>query len=256
MSAQVGATTQLDERVFRLLERVDYRLAETSAEKAEIYRLRYRAYLDEEAIAPNSEKRLWDRFDDLPNSWIFGVHIDGMLVSSLRICVASPENPDTPAVEAFGDLLRPLLAQGKVIVDPNRFVAEPSRAKSPMLPYLTLRLAYAACSYFNADVGTATVRSEHRAFYRRVFLHEPLCEPRPYPTLTKPLCLMAVDFPARREKVFRRYPYFSSTMSERRALFERRMPFKRSSLAPDRSLGVDAIGDAERITLQPGQAVR
>lgn len=246
MSSQIGAT-RFDERVFGLLERVDYRLAETSAEKDEIYRLRYRAYLAEGAIAPSRSHRLSDRFDDLPNAWIFGIHIDGELVSSLRICVATPENPDTPAVEAFGDLLQPLLAQGKVIVDPNRFVAEPSRAKSPILPYLTLRLAYVACSYFNADIGTATVRSEHRAFYRRVFLHEPLCEPRPYPTLTKPLCLMAVDFPARRDKVFRRYPYFSSTVSERRTLFERRL----GVATPPMVSAHRAVEDGE-VSLQPG----
>ena len=207
-----------------LLDRVDYRLAETDADKETIYRLRYRAYLHEGAIEPRSIHRLADRFDDAPNSWTFGIYVDGELASSLRISVASPDNPDTPAVEAFGDLLLPELAAGKTIVDPNRFVADPlNRTKFPELPYLTLRLAYVACSYFNADIGTATVRAEHQAFYRRVFLHKPLCLPRPYPTLTKPLSLMAVDFPAMREKVFARYPYFQSTFFERRMLFERQM---------------------------------
>jgi hypothetical protein len=114
------------------------------------------------------------------------------------------------------------LAKGKVIVDPNRFVADPvRRTKYPQLPYITLRLAYVACEHFRADIGTATVRKEHQAFYRRVFLHQPLCLPRPYPTLTKPLCLMAVDYPKLREKVFQRYPLFRSTELERQILFER-----------------------------------
>jgi hypothetical protein len=211
------------ERGIELLDRIDYRLAETKREKDAIYRLRYRAYLNEGAIEPNREAKITDRFDDLPNSWTFGIHLDGALVSSIRISVAAAEMPITPAVEAFPDVLEAQLAQGKVIVDPNRFVADPSRArKMPELPYVTLRLAYVACEHFNADLGTATVRAEHQAFYRRVFMHQVLCPPRPYPTLIKPLSLMAVDFHAKRALVYQRYPLFGSTSSERRKLFERR----------------------------------
>jgi hypothetical protein len=207
-----------------LLDHVDYRLAEDEADKEEIYRLRYRAYLNEGAINPRDDQRLTDTFDSAANSWTFGIYFDGELASSVRISVATPDMPLTPAVDAFPDVLEPLLAQGKVIVDPNRFVADPLREqKTPELPYFTLRLAYVACEYFNADYGTATVRAEHQAFYRRVFMHKALCPPRPYPTLTKPLSLMAVDFHAMRDKVFARYPIFRSTFFERRMLFERRL---------------------------------
>ncbi len=230
-------------RKIGLLDQVDYRLAETEAEKEAIYRLRYRAYMHEGAIEPRADQRLTDRFDDLPNSWLFGIHLDGQLTSSIRINVATRDNDDTPAVDAFRDLLAPELAKGKVIVDPNRFVADPaSRTKYPELPYLTVRLAYVACAHFKADIGTATVRKEHQAFYRRVFMHRVLCAPRPYPTLTKPLCLMVVDYPAMCEKVFHRYPFFRSSAFERRMLFERggeqlpvdlpEFPFARATIAP------------------------
>ena len=210
-------------RKIDLLDQAEYRLAVSEVEREDIYNLRYRAYLNEGAIEPRADHRLADRFDDLPNSWTFGIYVGGELMSSVRISLATPDNSDTPAVDAFPDLLEPELAKGKVIVDPNRFVADPvRRTQYPQLPYITLRLAYVACEHFNADIGTATVRKEHQAFYRRVFLHKPLCLPRPYPTLTKPLCLMAVDYPKLREKVFQRYPMFRSTELERRTLFERR----------------------------------
>lgn len=209
-------------RKIGLLDRVDYRLAETEAEKEAIYSLRYRAYLHEGAIEPRADRRLTDRFDDLPNSWIFGIYLDDELTSSIRISLATPNNDDTPAVDAFRDLLEPELAQGKIIVDPNRFVADPvRRTKYPELPYLTVRLGYVACAYFNADIGTATVRAEHRAFYRRVFMQKALCEPRPYPTLIKPLCLMAADYLSIRDKVFERFPFMRSSAFERRMLFAR-----------------------------------
>jgi hypothetical protein len=231
------------ERGVELLEQVDYRLAETEAERHAIYRLRYDAYLNEGTIEPNLDHKISDRFDDLPNSWIFGVYCEGVLTSSVRISVATPEHPDTPSMVVFPDLLKPELARGKIMVDPTRFVADPSRAKRfPELPYMTLRLAFVACSYFNAELGLASVRAEHRAFYRRVFLHEALCEARQYPGLIKPICLMAVDYPKMRNQVFARYPYLRSSYFERRKLFERAIglmpldsppsPFARASIVP------------------------
>src|SRR5579871_4905810 len=145
------------ERGRQLLNQVDYRLVETRAEREQIYRLRYRAYLQEGAIEPRADQRLTDRFDDLPNTFIFGVYFDGELASSIRISVATPENPISPSVDAFSDVLQPELAKGKIIVDPTRFVADPSRAKRDReLPYLTVRLGYVACAHFNADLGLAT----------------------------------------------------------------------------------------------------
>uniref|UniRef100_Q07HG0 N-acyl amino acid synthase FeeM catalytic core domain-containing protein n=1 Tax=Rhodopseudomonas palustris (strain BisA53) TaxID=316055 RepID=Q07HG0_RHOP5 len=207
-------------RAFELLDRVDYRLAESDAEREAIYRLRYRAYLKEGTIEPNRAQMVKDRFDDLGNSWVFGIHFDGVLSSSLRITVASPEQPASPSMDVFGDVLRPELEAGKLIVDPTRFVADPD-LRFPELPYMTLRLAFVACARFNADIGLATVRAEHQAFYRKVFLHQPVCAPRPYPGLTKPIALMAVAFQEQRDKVFARYPFLRSTLFERRMLFER-----------------------------------
>ena len=213
-----------------LLDQVDYRLATTEAEWDAIFRLRYRAYLNEGAIEPNHDRRVRDRFDELPNSWVFGVYFDGILVSSIRISVASAETPDTPSMAVFPDLLKPELDRGSVIIDPTRFVADPARQnRFPELPYMTLRLAYVACCHFHADLGLATVRNEHQAFYRRVFLHKLVAAPREYPGLTKPICLMAVDFPAMRDRVFARYPYLRSSQFERRMLFERNAEFHSST---------------------------
>jgi hypothetical protein len=203
-----------------MLDRVDYRLAESDEEREAIYRLRYRAYLKEGTIEPNPAQIVKDRFDDMSNSWVFGIHLDGVLSSSLRITVASPEHPVSPSMDVFGDHLRPELDRGKVVVDPTRFVADPD-LRFPELPYMTLRLAYVACAHFGADIGLATVRAEHQAFYRKVFLHQPVCAPRTYPGLTKPIALMAVDFQEQRDRVFARYPFLRSTLFERRALFER-----------------------------------
>jgi hypothetical protein len=245
MASAAEASTSALGRSLDLLDQVDYRPAQTPEEKEEIYHLRYRAYLREGAVTESADQRVSDQYDDLPNSWTFGVYLQGELYSSVRISVLTSQWRLSCSAEAFGEILYPRLDRGEVIVDPARFVADPDKAgRFPELPYVTLRLAYMACEYFNADLGLAIVRAEHQAFYRRVFLHETIAEPRFFPGLLKPVGLMAADFPALREKVFERYPMMRSTAFERRMLFERsgerRSPspsatvstFERASIVP------------------------
>jgi hypothetical protein len=222
MRSEAETTTAALGRSSNLLDQVDYRLAQTPEEKEEIYNLRYRAYLREGAVKASADQRVTDQYDDAPNAWTFGVYVQGELYSSVRISVLTPEWRMSCSMEAFGEILHPRLDRGETIIDPTRFVADPDKAKRfPELPYATLRLAYLACEYFNADVGLAIVRPEHQAFYRRVFLHETIAEPRLFPGLLKPVGLMAADFPAMNEKVFGRYPYMRSSAFERRMLFQR-----------------------------------
>jgi N-acyl amino acid synthase FeeM len=213
---------RVPERSTDPLEHVDYRLIESPEDRDRIYRLRYRAYLREGAIVPSESQRVTDRYDDAPNAWTFGVYLHGELYSSIRVSVLTSEWRDSPSTEIFGDILNPELDRGKIIIDPTRFVADPDKARRfPELPYVTVRLGWIACGYFNADIGLANVRPEHRAFYRRLFLQQPLGEPRLLPGLLKPVGLMAADYPAVRERVFQRFPYMRSSAFERRMLFER-----------------------------------
>lgn len=215
------ATTALG-RMSHFLDQVDYRLAQTAEEKEEIYHLRYRAYLREGAVQPSVDERVTDQYDDLPNSWTFGVYLHGELYSSIRIGVLTPNWRLSTSTEVFGEIVLPRLDRGEIIIDPTRFVAQPDKAKRfPELPYVTVRLAHMACEYFSAATGFALVRPEHQPFYRRVFLHQPIAEPRFVPGLIKPVGLMAVDCLSIRDKVLERFPLMRSSAFERRMLFER-----------------------------------
>ena len=108
-----------------LLDHVDYRLAETAAEKEEIYRLRYRAYLREGAIVPSDPQRVSDSYDDAPNAWIFGVYLHGELYSSIRISVLTPEWRMSPSAELFGDILHPGTRPGQ-----DHYRSDPFRGRS------------------------------------------------------------------------------------------------------------------------------
>jgi N-acyl-L-homoserine lactone synthetase len=210
------------DRVANLLDRIDCRLAVTPEELEAVYRLRYRAYFAEGAIAPNESQRFSDAYDETDNVWIFGLYYDGELASSIRIHVASSAHPDFPSHRVFADLMDPELEAGKVIIDPTRFATDKHLSKLlPGLPYVTLRLCWLAAEYFNAEHFLVAIRTEHQAFYRRTFDHQLICDARPYPLLAKPISLMTVNFAEAADRVHRRYPFFRSSYFERRMLFQR-----------------------------------
>jgi N-acyl-L-homoserine lactone synthetase len=229
MSAEVRHSTSsvsrsteknLSDRIAALLARIECRRADSVGEREAIFRLRYEAYLREGAISANSSRRFSDAYDDSPNAYLFGLYIDDALASSIRIHVASKEHPACLSLAAFPDILQPELDAGKVIIDPTRFVADERLSRIHRgLPYATLRLCPMAAEHFRADLVLAAVRVEHQAFYRRAFNQQLICEPRPYPNLTKPLSLMAIRYPADVDQRWRQYP-FTSTFVERQKLFD------------------------------------
>jgi hypothetical protein len=218
----VDPAPSLSDRVLRLLERTDFRVADTSCERDAVYRLRYAAYRQEGAIPADPSERFHDPLDEASNAWIFGVYIDGELASSIRLHAASGAHPELPALDVFADVLAADVACGKVIIDPTRFVADRAASRRyPELCYVTTRLAVLGSEYFNANLLLATVRAEHQAFYRRVYGHRLICAPRPYPSLSKPIALMALDYQSARGRLVQRHPFLRSTVFERRMLFGR-----------------------------------
>jgi hypothetical protein len=214
------APSRFSERVLRLLERVEYRRAETQEDKDAIFRLRHDAYMREGAIAPHPSGRFFDPFDEASNVWIIGMFIDGELASSIRLHVADRENAPLPAYTVFPDILGPRLRRGEVIVDPTRFVTRLDFSRRfHEMPYLTVRPGWMAGEFFKADYILATIRTEHQGYYRRVFGHETWCAARDYPTLKKPIACMGLDYFEMRDRVEQRYPFYQSSAAERATLF-------------------------------------
>jgi hypothetical protein len=66
------------------------------------------------------------------------------------------------------------------------------------------------------------VRTDHQAFYRRVFLSETIAGPRSFPGWdSMKVVLTACDFRNARETIQSRFPIMRSSASERRMLFDR-----------------------------------
>ena len=221
MKARIGAgSPHFNSRVARMISGISCRQVISDSDFDDVYRLRYDAYLNEQAIHPSQSRRLVDKFDLSSNGAVFGFYSNDDLIASLRIHVASKAFPDSPAMETFADYLERYVEDDVVIVDCNRFVIRADASRTCYaLPYIVVRLGHMASAYFSAKIATATVRREHQAFYKRIFNFEQICEPRHYPTLTKPLSLMTLDFPAERDSIEARYPFVQSSAEEREARF-------------------------------------
>ncbi|MFD2236395.1 N-acyl amino acid synthase FeeM domain-containing protein [Aureimonas populi] len=199
---------------------LSYRRVVNDAQLEDIVRLRYRCYRREGMIDPLPEPRFADRYDEDPNVFIFGVELEGALVASLRIHVASPEMPFCASFETFPEILGAMLDRGESFVDPTRFVVDRTfRRAMAQIPFATVRLAAMAAEHFQTTHVLATVRAEHAPFYRRFCDMEVLAPPRQYQSLKRPLGLLAGRSEEISRSVYPRHPHFASTHRERVKLF-------------------------------------
>jgi len=209
------------QRLNSYLQDADYRVAANTDDRDALFRLRYQCYLRENTITENDEERFTDDYDLMENCWLFGVHLDDRLVSSIRFHIIGPKTPMGPAFDVFPDIVRPMVAAGQTVVDPTRLVVDRKMTELyPELPYVTIRAAFMAAEFYEAEFMLATVRQEHQSFYKRLFGFKALCEPRPYPMLLKPISLLAANMPNQRDSVVEKFPIFLSSFTERRMLFE------------------------------------
>ncbi|MGA0593934.1 N-acyl amino acid synthase FeeM domain-containing protein [Enterovirga sp. CN4-39] len=218
--AEQAASGGLTSRIEKLFPRLNYKLAITPEYREQIFRLRHDAYAREGAIDRRSDGIFTDEVDEADNTYLFGVQIDGILMSSIRLSVGGVDTSEIPTAHVFPEILGPAAAAGKIIVDPTRFVVDHAWSRRhPELPYITLRLAWIAMEHFEADILLAAVRPEHAAFYRRFWCTRIVAPARDYPMLTKPITLTMADYAEARDQVHARYPFMRSGAAERARVF-------------------------------------
>lgn len=218
----IAERSRLADRVLSLLERVEYRRADTREDKAAIFRMRYEAYTRAGTIEARSSGLFDDPFDEAPNVWLIGVFLDGELASSLRLHISASVNVPLPAMVVYPDILTLHLQAGRMIIDPSRFAVRLEYSQEyPEMPYITLRPAFLAEAFFDADFISVACRVEHQAFYRRIFGCVPWAAPREYPNFNRPMALLGYDCKARRSALHTRYPFYQSGAAEQTRLFER-----------------------------------
>ena len=213
--------SRFSERVFRLLERIEYRIAQSSEEREAVFRLRYDAYRRNELLEPRADGQLYDeRYDNAPSALITMTFLDGELAGTTRVNLGAGENAVLPSLRVYRDVIEPQLRAGRMLIETTRLAAQLDTSSiHAELAYLIMRPGYMAAEHFDADYAVASPRAEHMAFYRRVLCFAPWCEPRPYPGLTANFACMGANFHESKERIEARYPFYRSSVAEREALF-------------------------------------
>lgn len=225
MNAPVGhigkihGANSLNDRIFEVMENIEYRRIVTPEDFESIGRLRANAFDARVVYAKKLGNNAVDQMDRAENAFVFGMYYYGELVATVRLHVVSRENPDSYSVRMFPNIMKPLIDQGMSFVDPTRFaIDETVSHEVPGLPMLMLRVPFMATVFYGADACLALVKEAHAPFYRRVFRSTLLAGPQKFDDFAVPLVLFAS--PRQYEQdVCRRYPLFASTAAERRMMF-------------------------------------
>lgn len=208
-------------KVLDVVRQADYRrIVPDGPGYEDVARLRYESFVRSGLMKADGSGAVRDAYDGLPNSYLFGVYLDGRLASTLRLHHVTRETPHGPALVVYPDILMPRLESGETWIDPCRFAADLDvAARVKVLPYVTLRLAVAACEHFAADYCLSMVREEHLGFYRRAFRSVRVGEPRHAPGIEVPVHLYHSKCEDNLPYATGRFPFFRTTDEERARLF-------------------------------------
>jgi hypothetical protein len=182
--------------------------AHTAQLRKEVYRLRYRAYRKEDAIEPSAAGTFEDQYDDQPNHVLWALTFEQKLVGSFRTTWFDPsERQPIPEMRGYSDDLAQLVPDGACILSGNRLVTDPDLSSAnAQAVLLLLRHLLVTASHKASDWAVAAARTNHLAFYRRVFRVNVASESRVYPGLRCPMHLMACDLKQNRELIMERTP--------------------------------------------------
>ena len=163
----------------------------------DVYRLRYRSYLQSGHIDPDPSGLFRDRYDGLENCRSIVIYSDGRAVASVRTCtLVHGASLSSPAMDAFPDEVTDLLGPDAVVgrggraLEITRLVRSPEVANKQGLVFLLYRLAGYVGIAGGTEVILACVRRNHTPFYKRIGYRE-ITEPRPYPGLKCQMQLLA-----------------------------------------------------------------
>ena len=216
-----GTVSEFTNRLYNVMDRIEYRRIESLEDMEEVSRLRRKAYSKANYLVPEEGHLFIDDMDFDPQAYVFGIYCDEQLISTIRIHHVTPSHRVCSSRVVYQREVDEFLDAGMSLIDPVRHASDPDLFDDlPALPYLTLRIATMASDYFSADRCLSLVPIKHVAFYRRVFQSHQIADPIPNcKGYDVDATLLAANIPVSLPKVYERYPFFKSHPYERRMMF-------------------------------------
>jgi hypothetical protein len=184
--------------------------------RQEVFALRYRAYLNEDAIDKCPTEKFEDKYDSQPNNILWALSENERLVGSIRTTWFDPVEPwSIPEIDGYReDFDRSIPGTSKVLSG-NRFVTDPTRGEQSSSWAMILLRHHLLVSASKADYAVAAVRANHLPFYRRILGLEKISEGRTYPGLKSTMYLTSCDIASQLEGVYQKTPKLKSHGYER-----------------------------------------
>lgn len=167
----------------------------TSAEDLQaVGELRHRCYVEDALIEPLEDGVFLDQYDFVENAQTYLIEYRGKLAASIRLHILDDLRSRSATMDAFPDILEPMISAGRVLLDGARFVVDPDLGSARLaVARQTLRIYAAAAAESTVTYGVAAVQEQQIRFYTRIFGFRQIAGPRAYCRLNAKLALMGVD---------------------------------------------------------------
>jgi hypothetical protein len=175
--------------------------------REEVYALRYRAYIHENAIEPCGTQRFEDKYDSQPNNILWALTENQRVVGSIRTTWFDPASSwSIPEIDGYAEDVKKVIPHGKKILSGNRFVTDPNRIERGSSWAIFLLRHHMLVAESRAQFALAAVRTNHLQFYSKVLKLDRVSEGRIYPGLKSTMFLTACEFQLHVNQVYELTP--------------------------------------------------
>lgn len=195
-------------------------LYSSASDMTELFRLRYRAFLDAGWIKPNASGALSDRYDRLPTAVTVGAFHNGECIGSLRLAYGGPDfGPGSMPCEAeFPNEVRAITLEGaRRLVEFSRMSVEPTLTNKSFRTTLYASLVRAGLILTTAaqvDVAVVAVHKKISPFYQAMCGFKVLGRSVSYAEITEPTEFLGLKFHALEARRKRRNAFFAFSSEE------------------------------------------
>ena len=188
-------------------------------DKTEIYKLRYRAFIETGVIAERDDKLFFDEYDELPSTTIIGAYQNDVCFGSFRLAFSNEaEGPCTMPCQSVFSLVDELHADGvDTLVEFGRMVIEPSITNTSFRATLygsLVRAGLVVADAADTDYGLIACHPNMVGFYQMMCGFNELARADDYPGINAPTVLLGRDFATLNNRRSNRNRFFKITPHE------------------------------------------
>jgi hypothetical protein len=194
---------------------ISIRIVSDPTLRDEVFRLRYRAYMNEGEIPENRSGMFYDDYDEAPNQVSWALFLGEELVGTVRSMFFSPAGSLLlPEHKVYGDIIPNMLPYNARVVSGNRFAIDPAHVNMGKRLTFQLLKHHIMVALVKGDWAIAAVKQHHQPFYERVMSLTAASEPRYYDEMNSSFTLMVANVLDKYASVCARHPTLRPNTSD------------------------------------------